>query len=92
MQELIEQFIRERTYFKNVSPKTQSWYRQSFRAFEGAIQSRTAIGDRIGQLRGRGVSAVSINTYLECINAFHRWASSEGHLTGDRVHIPRLKQ
>jgi integrase/recombinase XerD len=92
VQELIELFIRERTYFKNVSPKTQSWYRQSFRAFEGALETRTAIGDRIGQLLGRGVSAISINTYLECINAFHRWATTEGHLTGETVHIPRLKQ
>jgi len=46
VQELIERFIRVRTYFKNVSPETQSWYRQSFRAFDGAIETRTAIGDR----------------------------------------------
>ncbi len=38
------------------------------------------------------MSAISINTYLECVNAFHRWASTEGHLTGEKVHIPRLKQ
>ena len=30
MQQLIEQFIRERMYFKNVSPKTVLWYRQAF--------------------------------------------------------------
>jgi integrase/recombinase XerD len=29
---------------------------------------------------------------LRCINAFHRWATMEGHLAGERVHIPRLKQ
>jgi hypothetical protein len=40
MQELIEEFIRERTYFKNVSPKTVIWYRSSFQAFEGAMEAR----------------------------------------------------
>ena len=92
MQELIEQFIRERMYFKNVNSKTVAWYRQSFHAFEGAIDTRAAIGQRIGQLRERGVSAASVNTYLRVVNAFHSWAKAEGHVTGERVHIPRLKE
>ncbi len=54
MQPLIEQFIRERMYFKNVSTKTTSWYRQSFPAFDGAMESKAAIGERIGQLRHLG--------------------------------------
>jgi hypothetical protein len=50
-QQLIEQFIRERMYFKNVTPKTVLWYRQSFHAFDGAMDGKAAIGDRIIRLR-----------------------------------------
>jgi hypothetical protein len=59
----IEQFIRERMYLKGVSPKTIDWYRYSFRAFEGAIQSKEAVIARIAELRQRGVAPVSVNTY-----------------------------
>ena len=83
-----EQFIRERTYFKNVTPKTIAWYRQSFRAFDGAMDSRVAIGDRIARLRTTGVSAISVNTYLRTINAFFRWAHTEGH-SPELIRIPK---
>jgi site-specific recombinase XerD len=85
----VEQFIRERSILKNVSPKTIAWYRDSFRAFDGAIDSRSAVIERIGTLRTRGVSAISVNTYLRCVNAFHRWANMKGHLP-ERIQIPRL--
>lgn len=92
MKELIEQFIRERSILKNVSPNTVAWYRDSFRAFGGALDSRSDIVQRIGELKARGVSAISINTYLRCVNAFHRWANTEGHLAGEQIHIHRLKE
>lgn len=92
METLIERFIKDRTILKSVTPKTVAWYRNSFNAFNGAIATKAAITDRVGQLRERGVTATSINTYLRCVNAFHRWASAEGHLTGEMVHIPRLRQ
>jgi hypothetical protein len=69
VEKLIERFIRERVYFKNVSPATVVWYRQSFRAFDGALESRAAIGNRIAKLRTAGLSAISVNTYLRTINA-----------------------
>ena len=64
----IEQFIRERQYLKGVSAKTLDWYRHSFRAFERAIQGKESIVSRIAELRQRGVSAVSVNTYLRCVS------------------------
>jgi integrase/recombinase XerD len=92
VERLITQFIRDRTILKSVSPKTVDWYRDSFMAFKGAMDTKASIVERIGQLRERGVSATSVNTYLRCVNAFHRWALNEGHLTGDMIHISRLKQ
>jgi len=90
-QQLIEQFIRERMYFKNVTPKTALWYRHSFHAFDGATDSKTAIGDRIVKLRGAGVSAISVKTYLRAINAYFRWMQSEGYVS-ELIRIPKLKE
>ena len=91
MEHLVEQFIQERTYFKNVSPATVVWYRQSFRAFAGAMDTKAAVGDRIAKLRQAGVSATSVNTYLRAVNALFRWAHTEGHLV-ELIRIPRLKE
>ena len=66
---MTEDFIRERTYLKGVSPNTLLWYRDSFNAFHGATDSKTAIVQRIEELMRRGVKAVSINTYLRRVNA-----------------------
>jgi site-specific recombinase XerD len=86
----IEQFIRERQYLKGVSVKTLDWYRHSFRAFEGAIENKEAIVSRIAELSQRGVSPVSVNTYLRCINAYFRWLHTERE--EKLVRIPRLKE
>jgi integrase/recombinase XerD len=90
-QQLIEQFIRERMYLKNVAPKTVLWYRQSFHAFEGAMDGKAVIGERIVRLRNSGVSAVSVNTYLRTLNAFFRWAHTEGHVA-ELLRVAKLKE
>ncbi len=77
---LQEQFITERKIFKGVSPATVLWYEQSLKRFEGALESREAIGKRIVELRERGLSPISINTHLRCVRAYLNWAHSEGHL------------
>ena len=90
-QALIEQFVQERTYLKNVTPKTVQWYRHSFQAFDGAITDRSSILSRITMLRDRGVSAISGNTYLRAVNAYFRWCHSEGHVP-ELIRVPKLKE
>ena len=48
---MTEQFIQSRKYLKAVTPKTLIWYKCSFGAFNGAIDSREAINKRIVELR-----------------------------------------
>jgi site-specific recombinase XerD len=86
----IEQFIKERMYLKGVTEKTVAWYRHSFRAFEGALNDKANIISRIAELRQRGVSAVSINTWLRCLNAYFRWLHVERGQPP--LRIPRLKE
>jgi site-specific recombinase XerD len=74
---MTEQFIRERQYLKAVTPKTLIWYNSSFKAFENALDSKQAVAQRIVHLRERGVSPISINSYLRCINAYFMWLHTE---------------
>jgi len=63
---MVEQFIQGRKYLKAVSPKTPIWYQCSFKAIDGATSSKEAINQRIVELRERGVSPITINSYLRC--------------------------
>jgi integrase/recombinase XerD len=88
---LTERFVQERKYLKSVAEKTLAWYGHSFHAFRGAMESKAMIGARITELRQRGVSATSVNTYLRTVNAYFRWMHTEGHAS-ELIHIPRLKE
>jgi site-specific recombinase XerD len=81
----VAEFITERRYLKNVTSKTLAWYEQSFKAFHGALESEAALKQRIVELRDRGVSATSVNTWLRCINAYLNW-------NGAGFKMPRLKE
>jgi hypothetical protein len=70
---MTQDFIRERQYLKAVSPKTIIWSACSFTAFDGALESKEAVRQRIVELRQREVSPITINSYLRCINAYFRW-------------------
>ena len=74
---LVQQFISERKYLLNVTPQTIIWYGCSFKAFEGAVDSVDAAKRRIAELRERGVSAITVNSYLRCINAFWKWQGKD---------------
>jgi site-specific recombinase XerD len=87
----VERFIQERIYLKNVTPKTIEYYRDSFHAFDGAMESKATVGERITILRNRGLSPISVNSYLRAVNAFFRWAFTEGHLP-ELIRIPKLKE
>jgi hypothetical protein len=77
-------FIEERRYLKNVTTKTIAWYEQTFKQFDGALDSKESINARIVALRQKGIAAISINSRLTCINAFLRWR-------GDTYKIPKLQ-
>jgi hypothetical protein len=65
LQQLFQQFLRERTYINNVTASTREWYECAWKAF-------TASQKGVVQLRERGVKPVTCNTWLRAINAFCR--------------------
>jgi integrase/recombinase XerD len=100
---LFDQFLRERRYLKNVSPKTITWYETSWKSFlatqtpglKGAtvapdILTRHHLNAFVVALRDRGVRPVTVNTWLRAINAFCRWLHEEGVIR-ERVSLRPLK-
>lgn len=87
---MIAEFIRERQYLKNVTPKTLTWYSQAFKSFDGALDTKAAVIERIAELRQRGVKPVSINSWLRCLNAYFMWLHREHGAA--LLRIPKLKE
>jgi integrase/recombinase XerD len=96
MEVLYEQFIREKEYLLNVSPRTLDGYRWAWKAFEPTLKGKPTVSKadvlvRVAELRSRGLSTVSVNTYLRSINAFCSWMLKEGH-SPTLLKIPRLRE
>ena len=72
--ERFEEFLTERLYLKNVTPKTLAYYRCAFRSWEQHSQRDWKTW--IVNLRKAGVSAISINTYICPMNAYWKWAGA----------------
>ena len=75
---VIEAFIQGRKYLKAVSDKTLAWYKDSFRAFEGALDTEAQVKQRIVEIRQCGVKPVSVNSWLRCVKAYWLWQGKEG--------------
>lgn len=85
---LFKQFLRERRYLKNVTPKTVIWYENAFDALTRSVAvsapndlTKPVLQEFVVRLRERGLSPVSCNTYIKAINAVLAWLHAEGHLS-----------
>jgi integrase/recombinase XerD len=87
-----DRFLKERTYLKGVSPETLRYYRWVRKAFDPILANPTKAGmmECIQTLLSRGVSAISINTYLRGLKAYIRWMHEEG-LIKDLFRVEFLK-
>lgn len=104
LESLFQQFLRERRYLKNVSPKTLVWYESAWKALltsqsPGLAQvalngtaplTRAHLTTFVVALRDRGLRPVSVNTWLRAINAYCRWLQEEGVLS-ERVRLQPLR-
>jgi hypothetical protein len=86
------QFVRERIYLNNVTPRTREWYESAWKAFsrfqrtepprspDGPLITRTDLQRFVIHLRERGVKPVSCNCWLKAMNAFCGWLHAQGIL------------
>ncbi len=102
LDELFAQFLRERTYLQNITPKTRTWYETAWKAYararcddtmrgrDSALITRTDLERFVIHLRERGVKPVSCNTWLRAMNSFCGWLHERG-TTSTLVHLPLQK-
>jgi len=93
LQQHFDQFLRERVYLNNITPKTREWYETAWKAFQrtqGDAAARPASSPPITRadmqrfvvhLRERGVKPVSCNCWVRAMNAFCKWLHEQGVIT-----------
>jgi integrase/recombinase XerD len=94
---LFDQFLKERTYLKNVTSATLRWYQIAFKSYRKAIAddvaplpTKATLQQFVIHLRDRGVRPITCNTYIGAMNAFCTWLHQEGHAAG-RVKLSKLR-
>ena len=94
---LFVQFLKERTYLKNVTDRTLVWYRVAFNNYAAVtahdaavLPSKVTLQHFVVSLRERGIKPVTCNTYVGAMNAFCGWLHEEGHAR-ERVKLPKLR-
>jgi site-specific recombinase XerD len=81
MDDLFEQFIKERRYLRNLAESTLDYYRQTYTFFKqvGAFAPLTkqSLQFALIAFRERGTSVGAINTYIRGLNTFLNWLHDE---------------
>src|SRR5262249_19508096 len=80
-----EQFIQERIYLRNVSPRTVDWYHQTFKCLEKYPLTEEGLKQLVIAMREAGLQAISCNSRIRCINAYLKWG-------GLLLSIPKLRE
>lgn len=87
MDEVFEQFIRERIYEKNITPKTERAHRQAWISFKKACPisrieelNKCKIIDWLASLHETSIRATSINCYGRSLNAFFKWLHENDYI------------
>jgi integrase/recombinase XerD len=90
LSEYFEQFLRERVYFHNITPKTREFYETAWKAFQRAqadglpraatapLITKADLQSVVLHLRERGVKPASCNCWMRGMNAFCRWLHEQG--------------
>lgn len=94
--ELFEQFLKERIYLKNSTPKTIEFYKSSFVAYQKALGKASELPAKadlnrfvIG-MREQGLEPTSCNTYIRGFNCFLSWLYENEH-TAEHLKIKQIK-
>jgi integrase/recombinase XerD len=81
MDNLFEEFINERKYFRNLSERTLRFYKETYHYFNqvGTFEnlSKQSLQKAIVIFRERGATVGGINAYIRGVNTFLKWLSEE---------------
>jgi len=87
---MTEKFLQARKYLKAISEKTLWWYKESFRAYEGARESTVTVNARIVELSMCGVKPVGVDRTLKvkrCVHAILTTGHTRRTLAGEHQSL-----
>lgn len=105
LKNLFEQFLKEKQFLCNLSPKTIDSYRQAFNAYQRVlsraevdtsradeIPTKDTLKDFVIGMREAGLSPGACNVYIRSINSFLGWLHENGHIEPLRLkQLPQPK-
>jgi integrase/recombinase XerD len=95
LQARFEQFIRERQYITNVTPRTSEWHRNSLKWLPTVSPSQEELKNVLIRMREKGLQATGCNSAIRAINAYLHWnTGAEDKCSPACKHprMPRLKE
>jgi site-specific recombinase XerD len=93
---LFQQFRKDKIYLKGVSEKTLVWYNYSYKNFKNACGevseiTKGCLNQFVIALRKSGLSAASTNDYIRGMNSFLSWLH-ENEYTTEHFKIKKVKE
>lgn len=93
LDQLFEEYLKEKKYLKNIARNTELNYRQSFTAFKKYSSkeiSKNALNKWIVSMREAEITPKSCNTMISAMNTFLHWLY-ECEIIPSRIDAKRLK-
>ncbi len=96
LQTLFDNFLLEKKYVDNCSPRTISYFQQSYKTYlrvfpEPQIPTRADLLKLVVTLRNGGMTAGCCNSYFKGLNSFLDWLFKNGYLK-ERLRLKLLKK
>lgn len=94
MESLYQDFLREKRYLENLSPKTLRYYQFVFNRwtdYAGALPDRQNLNEFVIRIQESGVSVFTANSYIRGMNAFLSWLHANEHIP-EPLRIKKLKE
>jgi len=86
------QFIRERQFLSNVSPRTIEWYEHSFKWLRSETPSQEELNDAVLRMRERGLKATGCNSVIRALNSYIHWTANPNIKCSPACTHPRIAQ
>lgn len=95
MEQLFKDFLKEKEYLCNLSPKTLISYEQSFKAYKRVVENdciptKDILKDFVIGLRQEELAIGACNVYIRSINSFLSWLHENGH-TPEHLKVKQIK-
>lgn len=94
MKEFYSQFLREKQYLNNVSPRTVKYQRWVFNIWDkhiGAFPDKQNVKEFVMKLVEQGLSTFTVNSYIRGMNSFLSWLHENEH-TAEHLKIKKIKE